>query len=94
LRAKTPVELHILLWSCRESNLTLYQGFCRLNCCFATFRSDSFPLVTCGFVSGLDGVKNMKKYSTSRGAALVQMAQVADQAAVGVLDGMIVQCLA
>jgi hypothetical protein len=36
----------------------------------------------------------MKQYSTSRGAALVQMAQVADQAAVGVLDGMIVQCLA
>ena len=39
-------------WSCRESNPTVYQGFCRLNCCFATFRSRSVPLVTCGFAVG------------------------------------------
>jgi hypothetical protein len=36
--------------SCRESNLTVYQGFCHLSCRFIPTRSDSFPLVTCGFV--------------------------------------------
>jgi len=39
-------------WSCRESNPTLYQGFCRLNCGFVPSRSGSVPFVTCGFVLG------------------------------------------
>jgi hypothetical protein len=39
-------------WSCRESNPTLYQAICLLNCWLVTFRSGSVPLVTCGFVLG------------------------------------------
>jgi hypothetical protein len=45
-------------WSCRESNPMLYQGLCPLISGFVPFRSFSVPLVTCGFVSGLDGVKS------------------------------------
>jgi hypothetical protein len=82
------------MWSCRETNPSLYQAKCIPTCRFVTSRSSSVPFVTCGFVSGLDGVKSMKQFSTSRGAALLQIAQVAEQAAVGVLDGVIVQCLA
>jgi hypothetical protein len=37
-------------FSCRESNPMLYQAFWALNCRFAPFRSNSVPLVTCGFV--------------------------------------------
>jgi len=42
--------IQILLWSCREANPALYQGFCLLNCGFVTSRSRSIPLVPCGFV--------------------------------------------
>jgi hypothetical protein len=40
------------LWSCRESNPSLYQAICLLSCRFAPSRSGSVPLVTCGFVLG------------------------------------------
>jgi hypothetical protein len=45
-------KVHILLWSCRESNPTLYQAKCLLPWRFVTSRSNSVPLVTCGFVFG------------------------------------------
>ena len=45
------LDQHFHRWSCRESNPTLYQGFCLLSCRFVTSRSGSVPLVTCGFRS-------------------------------------------
>jgi hypothetical protein len=61
----------VFWWSCRESNLTLYQGFYRLNCRFAPSRSDSFLLDTCGSISGLDGVKSGTTRLIIRGTAYV-----------------------
>jgi hypothetical protein len=43
-------DLGPFLWSCRESNPLVYQGFCLLSGSFIPPRSDSFPLVTCGFL--------------------------------------------
>jgi len=41
----------------------LYLGFCRLSCGFVPSPSGSVPLVTYGFVSGLDGVKSTHEAS-------------------------------
>jgi hypothetical protein len=41
LGPETIAELHIFLWSCRESNRSFYQEEYPLNCGFITFRSHS-----------------------------------------------------
>jgi hypothetical protein len=45
----------------------LYQAICLLSCRFIPSRSDSVPLVTCRFVSGLDGVKSGREVQLLRG---------------------------
>jgi hypothetical protein len=67
LGVKTPLELHVLWWSCRESNPPLYLDFYKMSCGFVTLGSGSLPHVTCGFVSALDGVKSRMERQLARG---------------------------
>jgi len=47
----------------KPETLSEIAGKRRLSCGFVPSRSDSVPFVTCGFVSGLDGVKSTHEAS-------------------------------